>query len=113
MSGMPKQIQAKHVPDVEFLAVINVEQQANGGRWVMWRDFMAFYELRGVPEKVVYAKARALIRRGLMDGCVHDGKLQCRGDLELTDAGREALRSFVERELNRRSNLISLVKGNA
>lgn len=40
-----------------------------------------------LPERIVLSKARALIKAGLMDGCV-DG---CRGDFELTDAGYSVL----------------------
>lgn len=39
------------------------------------------------PEKVVQAKIRKLIRRGLTDGC----GCGCRADLEITQAGRAYL----------------------
>lgn len=41
-------------------------------------------ELTGVPEKVVRAKAKRLIQRGLIDGCV----CGCRGDFQIS--GRPA-----------------------
>ncbi len=41
------------------------------------------------PEEVILSKARRLIARGLLTGC----DCGCRGDFELTEAGREAIRS--------------------
>lgn len=41
------------------------------------------------PSEVILAKASALIRRGLLTGC----DCGCRGDFELTEAGRSAIRS--------------------
>lgn len=41
----------------------------------------------GVPEKVVRAKARKVLKRGYVTGCA----CGCRGDFEVTDAGRELL----------------------
>lgn len=42
---------------------------------------------QGTPGKLQVAKMRKLIRRGLVSGC----DCGCRGDFELTDAGRKAL----------------------
>jgi hypothetical protein len=39
------------------------------------------------PEKVALAKMRALIRRGLVDGCA----CGCRGDFTITDKGRASI----------------------
>lgn len=39
------------------------------------------------PPEVILAKASALMRRGLLDGC----DCGCRGDFELTQKGREFL----------------------
>jgi hypothetical protein len=45
-----------------------------------------------IPVKVVRAKAKALIRRGLIDGCAsHD----CRGDFEIRE---EALAAYAARQ---------------
>ena len=41
----------------------------------------------GLPENLVLAKARKLIKRGLLDGCA----CGCRGDFELSAPGRDAL----------------------
>lgn len=42
-----------------------------------------------IPSKVIMAKLRGLIRRGLITGCA----CGCRGDFELTDKGRVLLNS--------------------
>lgn len=47
-----------------------------GGRWATVWDME---ERLGAPTKIVLAKARSLIRRGLMDGCA----CGCRGDFEV------------------------------
>lgn len=40
------------------------------------------YDVPGVPEKVLLAKAKRLIKRGLIDGCA----CGCRGDFEIATA---------------------------
>lgn len=45
-------------------------------------------DVPGVPEKVVIAKAKRLIGRGLIVGCA----CGCRGDFEITPAGKALLR---------------------
>ncbi len=49
----------------------------------------------GTPEKLVLAKMRRLIKRGLVDGC----GCGCRGDFELTDKGRAILSAAVASNL--------------
>lgn len=46
----------------------------------IWEVCGSFYY---APPKVVHAKLRKLIRRGLLDGCY----CGCRGDFQLTEAG--------------------------
>lgn len=46
----------------------------------------------GLPEKLVLAKMRGLIRRGLVSGCA----CGCRGDFKLTEKGRSRTDSGVE-----------------
>lgn len=104
-------MQAKDIPDTEFLTAVGLATVLHGGVWAN-RSHVAMVlggyaqnvaELRrlgpltpsselaklyidpapGYPEKVVLAKARKLIRRGLLDGCY----CGCRGDFELTHAG--------------------------
>lgn len=81
---MRKQIQAKHISDrgvLEFVARQSV--------WCTWGEGHSMPTIAdacptGTPEKVQRAKAAALIRRGLLDGCT----CGCRGDFEITDKGR-------------------------
>lgn len=109
---MSKQIQAKHIADTEFLALVANAQLANGGHRVFWWDINPYFELHGFPWGVVVAKARSLIKRGLLGGCVHNGKGQCRGDLEVTDLGREALRDYMTKALAApRRSLASIAGG--
>lgn len=85
-------MKASDITDLDLIRAVNeAAHQAwwpNGpqpppsGRWVCRWDLGHLG-----PDKVVLAKARRLIRRGLMDGC----DCGCRGDFVLTDAGRELL----------------------
>lgn len=106
-------MQAKDVPDLPVLQFIH-EVRTNGvifharepggyGDGERWRhvtwfaygvddDFIPANSVRnampvGTPGKVVLAKMKRLIDRGLVDGC----PCGCRGDYELTDAGRAAI----------------------
>lgn len=55
--------------------------------WVfMWN---LEYLMPVFPEEVILAKASRLIQRGLLTGC----DCGCRGDFELTESGRDAIRS--------------------
>jgi hypothetical protein len=79
-------MQAKDIPNepvLEFLAGLD-----------RWATIFPGYDNsvqkampEGTPEKVARAKMYALIRRGWVDGCV----CGCRGDFEITNAGRETL----------------------
>jgi hypothetical protein len=88
-------VKAADIPDAAMLRVIASPNQLHRdglvsrdapnwwSRWDVQALFPAF------PPKVVDAKLHALVRRGLLDGC--DARHDCRGDFELTTAGREAL----------------------
>lgn len=80
---MAKAIQAKDVPLQELLAA--VEGEASG--WTTGATWWTLATTLGYPEKVVLARLRAFLRRGLVDGC----GCGCRGDFRLTEAGREAM----------------------
>jgi hypothetical protein len=80
-------MQCKDIPDrpiIEFVASFN-------GNWCNWyfgdeRDVRrAMPDWQNIPDKLVLAKMRTLIRRGLVDGC----PCGCRGDFEITDKGRD------------------------
>lgn len=67
---------AKDLPDEAVLSVvrrINDDEQ----RWALTWDLYA--ALPAAPAKVVHAKCRRLIQRGLLDGC----PCGCRGDFEI------------------------------
>jgi hypothetical protein len=96
-------LQAKDIPDRDVLALVGdlsrtpwpgfrnpPEPAPPEGRPVSRWDIER--ALPQYPAKVVMAKLRALADRNLLggDGCCTCG---CRGDFELTTAGREALGS--------------------
>jgi hypothetical protein len=80
-------MQCKDIPDrpvLEFLA-------KRPGVWHNWY-FGDDKDVRiampdGVPEKLVLAKMRQMIRRGVVDGC----PCGCRGDFVITDKGLDEL----------------------
>jgi hydrogenase maturation factor len=53
----------------------------------------------GTPQRLIWAKMRSLIRRGLVDGCgaMHN----CRGDYALTEIGMEFIKQVDEEEAMR------------
>lgn len=93
---------ARDISDLTFLrAVARCQDPIPGGGWY-WamRDDVtrvlgglapdanvSGYEVPGVPWKVVLAKFRRVKGRGLVGGC----DCGCRGDFELTPAGRALL----------------------
>ena len=83
-------MQAKDIRDIDLLTTIQrlsfrVDypwHEENKPHWVM--RWTLEEEFPDIPPKVVVAKVAKLIKRGLMDGCT----CGCRGDFELTEAGR-------------------------
>lgn len=65
-------VKASDIPDQTFLDTVRACGRGRSG-WAMEWDVTARL---GYPRKVVLAKARKLIKRGLMDGCA----CGCRGD---------------------------------
>lgn len=96
------------IPDLEFLRAIDecLRRIPHPADWAMrWnvRAVLAGHpkavgtpdasqDWPGVPENLVLAKARKLIRRGLMSGCA----CGCRGDFEVTAKGRALQRAAKE-----------------
>lgn len=109
-------MQCKDISDLEFLEAVETARQILGPgpqfrasenivRWVNRWDVL--YVLSGYPEyvvewwirvdileefllpsKLILAKARKLMRKGLLDGC----DCGCRGDFVLTERGRDYVR---------------------
>jgi hypothetical protein len=74
-------MQCKDIPDVLFLEVVRAcGGAAPAGVAMRWNVHAALEAAMGpVPEKVVLAKAKKLIRARKMDGCA----CGCRGDFQL------------------------------
>ena len=87
---------AADIDDAEFLRAVDGFE--SDGQWGTERRWVSIWELEPVfpamPAKVVAAKFRQLLKRGLIDGC----PCGCRGDLHLTLAGFAFLRevSMIE-----------------
>lgn len=88
---MKKAVQAKHIPDVAVLIVVNLASRTELEGWSTSQRPVFLWEaqerLAVFPPKVVLAKLAALVRRKLLDGC----PCGCRGDFVLTEAGAELL----------------------
>jgi len=88
-------VQAKDIPELPILKFID----SFDGAWCNWFSQDVRSVRRAMPEdtypKVVLAKMRALIKKGLVDGC----PCGCRGDFRLTDKGREYLKQTNSNEL--------------
>lgn len=81
-------LSCKEIPDkpiVEFLL-------KNKGSWCNWYLENEKDVRNGMPknlasEKLIHAKMKQLVKRGLVDGCL----CGCRGDFEITEKGEEWL----------------------
>lgn len=71
-------LQAKDIPDADFYEAIRSVNEHRGG-WAHTGDLVEAFP--DAPIKVLIAKAAALIKRGLIDGCA----CGCRGDFEVID----------------------------
>lgn len=72
-------MQTKDIADDAVLAVID-DVRAREGRWTLTYDIEA--ALPDVPHKVIVAKMRSMLRRGLVTGC----GCGCRGDFQRAEA---------------------------
>lgn len=81
-----KRMQAKDLGDRDFLSYIDTRSAALAA-WVCLWDFDGPY--LDIPHKLIRAKAAKLIKRGFMTGC----SCGCRGDFEITMAGRDYVRA--------------------
>lgn len=81
-------VQAKDIPDVAILEIVARKTSTRMPDSSHDYPFATMFDVEphfsDWPWKVVHAKVRALIRRGLLDGC----DCGCRGDWSLTEKGR-------------------------
>jgi hypothetical protein len=88
--------QCKHICGICVLEFLNL----NPSKWHTWCSGTELDVARAmgptVPSKVVLAKMRMLIRRGLVDGC----DCGCRGDFVITPKGQELLASAQDTHKN-------------
>jgi len=95
-SSIPKRLQCKDIPDLPILELLRdlpnwkvaglFHVQRQGCPWPGFENSVtpAFPQGDKTPPKLVLAKMRSLIARGLIDGCA----CNCRGDFALTEKGR-------------------------
>lgn len=94
----PKTLQCKHIPDGPVLAFLAAYAE---DEWCNWYDLavlpasVAGRSVRramppGTPDKLVLAKMRMLLDRGVVTGC----GCGCRGDFVITDKGRQELQRW-------------------
>lgn len=87
-------MQCKDLPDLPILEFLSATT-GFGATWFDLRDDAGNLTERsvlnampnGTPATLARAKMTMLIRRGLVDGC----SCGCRGDYEITDAGKQYL----------------------
>lgn len=89
-------MQAKDIPELPLLRFIEEHTPAGPFIGVGWHDLQprSAYSptIRDalpddIPDKVILAKMKGLIRRRLVSGC----DCGCRGDFQITERGREHL----------------------
>jgi hypothetical protein len=76
--------QAKDIPEIPILYWL-LYRARNNLKWGTWfRGYENSVPMpEGTPEKLVLAKMRQMIKKGLVNGC----GCGCRGDYEITDKG--------------------------
>lgn len=93
-----RKAKAHDIPDAVLLRAIDQISRTpwpingtpnDGTRWVMRWDLSEVFP--AVPAKLMVAKCARLVGRGLLTGCT----CGCRGDFELTDAGRKVAAESV------------------
>ena len=86
---MAKNLQCKDIPTIPILKFV-AEHGGIGCNW-NWPGERCVRNviLNGwsLPDNLVLAKMRALIAKGLIDGC----PCGCRGDFEITEKGKELI----------------------
>lgn len=87
-------MQCKDIPDRPILEML----ARNYGQWCFWYPdwpdpdrCLASAMPPGTPEKLMLAKMKQMVRRGVAEGCT----CGCRGDFEITDKGLAELKSAL------------------
>ena len=76
-------MQCKDIPDRPILELL-ARNPTHWHNWCFNNEFDVRQAMpKGIPDKLVLAKMRMMIRRGVVDGC----DCGCRGDFEITDKG--------------------------
>ncbi len=89
-------MKCKDIPDTPILSFL----KGLNGKWANWfpenaeRSVQAAFPKDVQGTKLVLAKMRMLIRRGLVDGCC----CGCRGDFVITDKGIKYLKSLSNKD---------------
>lgn len=86
MSRRGVQAQCKDIPDILVLAIVDALETATQLPARRWSVENALWASHQIPPKLVNAKLRNLVTRGLLDGCAH---CTCRGDFKVTAEGRK------------------------
>lgn len=87
-------MKCKDIPDKPILKFL----LRHRGRWATWSNDSKFMPTvvnampKGIPRKLVLAKMRMMIRRGVVDGC----GCGCRGDFEITKKGELELLQDIQ-----------------
>lgn len=97
-------MQCKDIPDAPILRFLAGPYDGwpvpGWGTWYWSDDYRPANSVAnampdGTPEKLVLAKMKQMIRRGVVDGC----PCGCRGDFQITDKGRAVITSPSEAAL--------------
>lgn len=80
-------MKAADLDDLVTLSAVALDAKERGSTLGACTWTLAERSFPQVPQKVVAAKLRQLMKRGLLTGC----SCGCRGDWLLTDAGRDML----------------------
>ncbi len=92
------------IPEAPILRFLVAQE---GKRWGTWfsgfENSVAQAMPADIPEKLVLAKMRQLLKRGAVDGC----GCGCRGDFRITEKGRDLLKRQIEERSDTASQLAS------
>lgn len=86
---MKSRMQAKDVPELPILEFLLTFKNKKWCNWFgdMYENSITRAIPEGTPSKIILAKMRAMIKKGLVDGCT----CGCRGDFVITPKGEQAI----------------------